>query len=89
MLAEVTDVTAYIVDIVEAYAWFSFATHSDDANGSSSQTLWPASSCRWALAYAEARDYAGYSKFDALNSPVLHSLAANNRLLRLIYTRKP
>lgn len=36
---------------------------------------------------AEAKDYSGYSKFDALNSPVLKRLAFNSKWLRLIYTQ--
>ncbi len=36
---------------------------------------------------AEKHDYSGYSKFDALNSPLLKSLAFNNKWLRLIYTQ--
>jgi len=36
---------------------------------------------------AEAADYSGYSKFDALNSPVLRKLSFNNKWLRLIYTQ--
>ncbi len=36
---------------------------------------------------AEEQDYSGYSKFDALNSPVLAKLAFNNKWLRLIYTQ--
>lgn len=39
------------------------------------------------LSAAEAEDYSGYSKFDALNSPVLNRLAFNNKWLRLIYTQ--
>jgi hypothetical protein len=43
--------------------------------------------CRRALAYAEARDYEGYSKYDALNSRLLEPLAFGNKYLRLIYTQ--
>lgn len=39
------------------------------------------------LAAARARDYAGFSKFDALNSPLLSALSLNNKWLRLIYTQ--
>ena len=39
------------------------------------------------LAAAEKENYSGYSKFDALNSPVLKSLSFNNKWLRLIYTQ--
>ncbi|MFC1607964.1 hypothetical protein ACFL47_08340 [Candidatus Latescibacterota bacterium] len=36
---------------------------------------------------AHKRDYAGYSKFDALNSPLLRKASLNNKWLRLIYTQ--
>lgn len=36
---------------------------------------------------AEEQDYSGYSKFDALNSPLLDFLTFNNKWLRLIYTQ--
>lgn len=36
---------------------------------------------------ARKQDYAGYSKFDALNSPLLKGLSFNNKWLRLIYTQ--
>ena len=36
---------------------------------------------------AEKKDYSGYSKFDALNSPLLESLSLKNKWLRLIYTQ--
>jgi rhamnogalacturonyl hydrolase YesR len=36
---------------------------------------------------AEEEDYSGYSKFDALNSPLLEMLAFENKWLRLIYTQ--
>ena len=39
------------------------------------------------LAYAERADFAGYSKFDALNSPWLDRLAFNTSLLRFVYTQ--
>jgi len=35
-----------------------------------------------ALKWAEARNYTGYSKFDALNSPLLRKIAGNSFLLR-------
>ena len=38
------------------------------------------------LAWARSQDYAGYSKFDVFNSPVMSALALNNRYLRLIFT---
>lgn len=34
-----------------------------------------------------AQDYAGHSKFDALNSPILDALSLNKKLLRLIFTQ--
>ncbi|MCE5249481.1 hypothetical protein LLG96_04590 [bacterium] len=42
---------------------------------------------RAVLRAAQDRDYAGYSKFDALNSPLLRILSLNNRWLRLAYTQ--
>lgn len=39
------------------------------------------------LARAEAQNYSGYSKFDALNSPLLSRLSFGNKWLRLIYTQ--
>lgn len=36
---------------------------------------------------AEEKNYSGYSKFDALNSPLLKFLSLNNKWLRLIYTQ--
>lgn len=39
------------------------------------------------LTAAEAQDYSGYSKFDALNSPLLTLLSFNSKWLRLIYTQ--
>lgn len=36
---------------------------------------------------AEEQNYSGYSKFDALNSPLLHTLTFDNKWLRLIYTQ--
>ncbi len=38
--------------------------------------------CLKALAWAKERDYTGYSKFDALNSPLLKRLTGKRRLLR-------
>jgi hypothetical protein len=38
------------------------------------------------LQWAHAQSYAGYSKFDTFNSPVMRVLALNNRYLRLILT---
>jgi rhamnogalacturonyl hydrolase YesR len=43
--------------------------------------------CRQVLEAAKQRDYTGYSKFDALNSPLLHTLSCNNKWLRLIWTQ--
>jgi rhamnogalacturonyl hydrolase YesR len=39
------------------------------------------------LSAAEKESYSGYSKFDALNSPILKALSLNNRWLRFIYTQ--
>lgn len=39
------------------------------------------------LAYAEANDYSGYGKFDALNSPILKAASLNNKWLRLIISQ--
>jgi len=39
------------------------------------------------LRSAEAKDYQGYSKFDALNSPLLRKLAFDNKWLQLLYTQ--
>ena len=36
---------------------------------------------------AEKEEYSGYSKFDALNSPLLNKISVNNKWLRLIYTQ--
>jgi rhamnogalacturonyl hydrolase YesR len=36
---------------------------------------------------AEKMDFSGYSKFDALNSPLLNKFSFNNKWLRLIYTQ--
>ena len=36
---------------------------------------------------ADLNEYSGYSKFDALNSPLLKTIAFNNKWLRLIYTQ--
>lgn len=38
------------------------------------------------LEWAQAQSYAGYSKFDVFNSPVMQVLGLNNRYLRLILT---
>jgi len=38
------------------------------------------------LQWAHAHSYAGFSKFDAFNSPIVRLLALNNRYLRLIFT---
>ena len=34
------------------------------------------------LAYAEANDYKGYNKYDALDSPLLSALSFGNKYLR-------
>ena len=39
------------------------------------------------LGAAEKRNYSGYSKFDALNSPLLNFFSLNNRWLRLLFTQ--
>lgn len=39
------------------------------------------------LERAEEEDYKGYSKFDALNSPLLKALSLKNKWLRLIWTQ--
>jgi rhamnogalacturonyl hydrolase YesR len=39
------------------------------------------------LTAAARQDFCGYSKFDALNSPVLLKLSFNNKWLRLLYTQ--
>ncbi|MBN1227917.1 MAG: hypothetical protein JXA79_13055 [Deltaproteobacteria bacterium] len=36
---------------------------------------------------AEKKDYSGYSKFDALNSPLLKTISMDNKWLRLIWTQ--
>jgi hypothetical protein len=41
-------------------------------------------SCQAVLAYAKAKDYTGYGKFDALNSPFLKGVSLNNKWLRLV-----
>ena len=43
--------------------------------------------CLDVLQAAERQNYAGYSKFDALNSPLLLTLSLDNMWLRLIYTQ--
>jgi rhamnogalacturonyl hydrolase YesR len=43
--------------------------------------------CLEVLQAAKEHGYAGYSKFDALNSPLLQSLSLNNKWLRLILTQ--
>jgi len=39
------------------------------------------------LKAARAKDYAGYSKFDALNSPQLKAATLNNKWLQLLFTQ--
>ncbi len=39
------------------------------------------------LKSAEKKDYSGYCKFDALNSPILKAASFNSKLLRLAYTQ--
>ena len=43
--------------------------------------------CRRALQWARERDYAGYSKHDALNSPLLEGLSLDNKWLRILFTQ--
>lgn len=43
--------------------------------------------CLDMLQAAKRQNYAGYSKFDALNSPLLQTLSLDNMWLRLIYTQ--
>jgi hypothetical protein len=38
--------------------------------------------CLEAMSWTERQGYAGYGKFDALNSPLLHKIAGNSRILR-------
>ena len=42
----------------------------------------PLDTCISALSWAEQRDYAGFGKGDALNSPILRKIAGRNRFLR-------
>lgn len=51
------------------------------------EPLSPDTSCRKVLNYAEAHDYTGYGKFDALNSPFLKALSFNNKWLRLVVSQ--
>lgn len=39
------------------------------------------------LNYARSNDYAGYNKYDALDSPILSALAVGNKYLRLIFSQ--
>jgi hypothetical protein len=39
------------------------------------------------LAWARARDYTGYNKHDALNSPLLSGLSLGNKWLRIAFTQ--
>jgi rhamnogalacturonyl hydrolase YesR len=43
--------------------------------------------CGDVLASARRQGYGGYSKFDALNSPLLHTLSFDNKWLRFVYTQ--
>ncbi len=43
--------------------------------------------CRQTLAAARQKDYAGFSKFDALNSPWLDTLTFRNKWLRILLTQ--
>lgn len=63
----------------------------DHSSGVSVKNLenqaWLKAMCRRALNYAEMNDYEGYSKYDALNSPLLNGLSLGNKYLRLVYTQ--
>lgn len=39
------------------------------------------------LSSAEKKEFKGYSKFDALNSRLLHKLSFENKWLRLVFTQ--
>lgn len=39
------------------------------------------------LSAAEIQDFKGFSKFDALNSPIIQTLSLNNKWLRLLFTQ--
>jgi len=43
--------------------------------------------CLDVLDSARRQGYGGYSKFDALNSPLLHTLSLDNKWLRFVYTQ--
>jgi hypothetical protein len=43
--------------------------------------------CGDVLASARRQGYGGYSKFDALNSPLLHTLSFDNKWLQFVYTQ--
>ncbi|MEJ2068736.1 MAG: hypothetical protein P8Y09_12505, partial [Deltaproteobacteria bacterium] len=43
--------------------------------------------CRDVLAASRRQGYGGYSKFDALNSPLLDTLSLDNKWLRFFYTQ--
>jgi len=51
------------------------------------QPVWLETLSHKAFTYAEEYDYQGYSKYDALSSPILSALSFNNKYLRLIYTQ--
>lgn len=60
----------------------------DFRSGLSQDSLsWLESLIQRTLRYAEVNDYEGYSKYDALNSPLLHALAFDNKHLRIIYSQ--
>jgi rhamnogalacturonyl hydrolase YesR len=57
------------------------------------EASWVATRPKWGricgdvLASARRQGYGGYSKFDALNSPLLHTLSFDNKWLRFVYTQ--
>jgi hypothetical protein len=53
-----------------------------DENSAAVSTKVDVDVCRSALRWAEERGYAGFDKFDALNSPLLRALAGGSRILR-------
>jgi len=53
----------------------------------SGNQIWLRKLCRRAMNYAKEKNYTGFSKYDALNSPLLQGITFNNKYLRLIYTQ--
>ena len=64
-----------------------------EAELAKNEASWVATRPKWGricgdvLASARRQGYEGYSKFDALNSPLLHTLSFDNKWLRLIFTQ--